>query len=208
MYWSMAPRVPSTLEIDPDLLAHFRPHDRIVDLGCGPGRTLFGLRAAGLGRLHVGLDANAPSLALAAGAGLPVVRADVAALPFVDAAFDVGVVQAVLTTIESPVKRLDMLRAARRVVGRLLYVGDFLQNWELPYYRARYEAGLAETGESGSFVVRENGRALYTAHHFTRDELTALLQDAGFGVIRAVFPEVRTRSGNLVRGVSLLAATL
>ena len=44
--------------------------------------------------------------------------------------------------------------------------------------------------------------------YLLRDELAALLQEAGFGVIRAVFPEVRTRSGNVVRGVSLIAATL
>ena len=208
MYWTNAPRVPSSLDIDPAILLHLRPNDDIVDLGCGPGRTLAGLRGAGLGRLHVGADANAPSLYLACAAQLPVVRADLTALPIADAGFDVGVLQAVLTTLVTPGQRLAVLREARRTLRRLLVIGDFLQNWELPHYRARYETGLVETGEVGSFVVRENGMALYTAHHFTLDELAGLLVQAGFSVTQAVFPTVRTRSGNLVRGVSLAAAVL
>lgn len=208
MYWSSAPRVPSTLDIAPDVLALFRPDDRVIDLGCGPGRTLTSLRAAGLGRLHVGADANPPSLTLAAAAGLPVVRADLTALPVADAAFDVGILQAVLTTIPDPGQRLAVLREARRTVTRMLCLGDFLRNDDLPYYRARYQAGLAETGEPGSFVVREGGRALYQAHHFTLEELTGLLGQAGFTAGRVLTPIVRTRSGNLVRGVSLAAVTL
>ncbi|OLN31063.1 hypothetical protein DVDV_0185 [Desulfovibrio sp. DV] len=49
---------------------------------------------------------------------------------------------------------------------------------------------------------------LYEAHHFTPDELVGLLGRAGFAVAEAVYPTVRTRSGNLVRGVFLAALTL
>ncbi|KHK04274.1 ubiE/COQ5 methyltransferase [Desulfovibrio sp. TomC] len=166
------------------------------------------MRQAGLGRCHVGADVNPPSLLLAACAGFPVVQADLAAMPVADAAFDAGILQAVLTTIPTPGERLAVLREARRIVTRVLCLGDFLQNWELPYYRTRYETGLAETGECGSFVVREGAVELYQAHHFTMDELGDLLGRAGFSVVQAAYPTVRTRSGNLVRGVSLAALTL
>ena len=208
MYWTTAPGVPSTLDLPPAVRAFLAPGDRMLDLGCGPGRTLGALRQAGLGRVHVGADANPPSLALAAGAGFPVVRAELSALPVADAAFDVGILQAVLTTIPTPEARLAVLREARRVVTRVLCLGDFLQNWDLPYYQARYEAGLAETGEAGSFLVREGEAVLYQAHHFTPDELADLLGRAGFAVAEAIYPAVRTRSGNLVRGIALAALTL
>ena len=208
MYWTTAHCVPSTLDVPPAVRSFLVPGDRMIDLGCGPGRTLAGLRQAGLGRFHVGVDANPPSLALAAGAGFPVVRSELAALPVADAAFDVGILQAVLTTIPGSEARLAVLREARRVVTRVLCLGDFLQNWDQPYYKARYEAGLAETGQTGSFMVREGGAVLYEAHHFTPDELFGLLGRAGFAVAEVVYPTVRTRSGNLVRGVFLAALTL
>ncbi|WP_043630355.1 class I SAM-dependent methyltransferase [Desulfovibrio sp. TomC] len=208
MYWTTASCVPSTLDLAPAVRAFLAPGDRIIDLGCGPGRTLNALRQAGLGRCHVGADVNPPSLLLAACAGFPVVQADLAAMPVADAAFDAGILQAVLTTIPTPGERLAVLREARRIVTRVLCLGDFLQNWELPYYRTRYETGLAETGECGSFVVREGAVELYQAHHFTMDELGDLLGRAGFSVVQAAYPTVRTRSGNLVRGVSLAALTL
>ena len=179
-----------------------------MDLGCGPGRTLAGLRPDGLGASHVGAACNLPSLALAASLGLAVVRAELAALPFADGAFDVAVLQAVMTTLPTPAARLAVLAEARRVVGSLLCLGDFLRNPDLPYYCARYEAGLAETGEQGSFVVREGETVLYQAHHFTFEELESLLSRAGFGVVQAAFPRVKTRSGNIVTGVSLAAKAL
>jgi SAM-dependent methyltransferase len=208
MYWETAAAVPSSLELVPEVRARIGPRDHIIDLGCGPGRTLDGLRRGGLGASHVGADCNPPSLALAAGLGLAVVRADLAALPFADSAFDVAVLQAVMTTLPTPTARLAVLAEARRVVKGLLCLGDFLRNPDLPYYRTRYEAGLIETGEDGSFLVREGGTVLYQAHHFSFEELEALLSQTGFGVVQAAFPRVKTRSGNLVAGVSLAAKAL
>jgi SAM-dependent methyltransferase len=208
MYWKNAAAVPSSLELVPEVRALIGPGDRLVDLGCGPGRTLAGLRRDGLGASHVGVDCNAPSLALAAGLGLAVVRADLTALPFADGAFDVAVLQAVMTTLPTPAARLAVLAEARRVVRGLLCLGDFLRNPDLPYYRARYEAGLVETGEEGSFLVREGEAVLYQAHHFTLEELAALLSQAGFGQVRTAFPQVKTRSGNIVAGVALAAKAL
>ncbi len=208
MYWSETGQVPSTLSLDSRVRAFLRPKDRIVDLGCGQGRILGELAALGLGSRHVGVDINGPSLARAKQVGFSVIQANLTALPVVDNAFDVGILHAVLTTLVPAAARLAVLREARRVVGRVLAVADFLQNWDVPLYRARYEAGLAETGEPGSFVVRENGRVLYPAHHFTVEELTGLLAAAGFAVEFLDTPRVRTRSGNVVRGVVLAARAM
>jgi len=207
MYWDKASSVPSTLKLEENVLRYLRADDRIVDLGCGGGRTLAALQAAGIGRRLVGVDRNPPSLRQAGQRGLPVLRADLVDLPFADGAFDVGILHAVLTTLVPREICRAVLVEARRVVTRVLCVADFLQNWDLPYYQARYESGRIETGEPGSFLVREGDTVLYAAHHFTMMELSGLLAAAGFRVAYAAAPRVRTRSGKDVRGVVLAAVT-
>jgi len=207
MYWDKTSSVPSSLELNANVKAYLRPGDRILDLGCGAGRVLGELVREG--RFAVGVDRNLPSLALARARGLRVARADLPCLPFGADAFDAGILLAVLTTVTTPAARLAILAEAARVGCRVLCLADFLQNWDLPYYQSRYEAGLAETGERGSFVVREaDGRPLYVAHHFTLEELGGLLAEAGFRLAHADTPRVRTRSGNVVTGVSLAATAL
>ncbi|WP_366521671.1 class I SAM-dependent methyltransferase [Solidesulfovibrio sp.] len=205
MYWDQSSSVPSTLRLDARVAAHLRHKDRVLDLGCGAGGLLAEL--AGQGRRVWGVDRNPPSLIRAREKGLAVARADLAALPFADDAFDAGVLHAVLTTLDAPELRRQVLCEARRVGCRVLCIADFLQNWDQLYYKARYEAGFDETGELGSFVVREGDQVLYTAHHFTLDELTGLLADSGYAVAFADTPTVVTRSGKRVTGVILAAVT-
>ena len=77
--------------------------------------------------------------------------------------------------------------------------------WENPVYSARYEEGLRLTGRHGVFPVREGGTLLYWARHFTLDELSGLIAQAGGDVAEVVEGPSPTRSGNLIRGVALLA---
>ncbi|WP_428569853.1 MAG: class I SAM-dependent methyltransferase [Solidesulfovibrio sp. DCME] len=203
MYWDESSSVLSSLLLDTRIAAYLRPGDRVLDIGCGAGRIMGEL--AGQGFRVVGADRNAASLARAGGRGLAVVRADAAALPFGTGCFDAAVLHAVLTVLPTPQSRHAVLTEARRLGCRLLCIADFLQNWDLPLYKARYEAGQAETGERGSFVVRQAGEVLYLAHHFTLGELTGLLAGAGYAVALADTPLVTTRSGNRVRGLAVAA---
>lgn len=102
---------------------------RLLDVGCGPGHLAPGLLARGTE--YVGVDRDGAMLtraarSLAGTGGLPdrgvLVRADVTALPFRDASFDVVVASAVLGLLDLRTRRAalcEMARVARSEV-RLL----------------------------------------------------------------------------------------
>jgi len=71
----------------PDLRALFAPGSRVLDLGCGDGRNLPAVEAAGL--RAIGADRSREGLARARGrTKAALVLADVEALPFADDCFD------------------------------------------------------------------------------------------------------------------------
>ncbi|MEU7417077.1 methyltransferase domain-containing protein [Streptomyces antibioticus] len=112
------------------LLGSLEPHQRILDIGCGPG-TITADLAALVPEGHVtGVDHAAGVLdqarATAAGRGLANVRfetADVHALPYPDGSFDVVHAHQVLQHVGDPVQALrEMLRVT--VPGGLVAVRD------------------------------------------------------------------------------------
>ncbi len=205
-YWTFTKNVPSTLKPHPQLTRMAASGASVLDLGCGEGKTLASFAGAP-GRL-CGVDLNAGALVRAAG-DLPRAAfacADIRHLPFGGERFDVASMHAVMTLLIGRKARLKALREIRRVIRRRLFIADFLLTPEEPYYAARYALGEERTGEPGSFVVLENGKPIYTAHHYAVDELTGLLEDAGFAVDELETGKVRTRSGNIINGVSLAAS--
>lgn len=213
-YWKTAGRVPSTLDVDPAFAALIGPGDSLLDMGCGDGRSLAemaerpecgrGVGRVGSAPLWAGVDVNPPGLRAAMARGLPgvaFVRGDLGCLPFAAKCFDYGVMHAVLTTLETPGARLAVLCEAARVLRRGLSFSDFLLTPGIPLYRERYQRGFVETGEQGTFRVMENDRHLYTAHHYTLEELRELFQAAGFHTLQMRRVTSRTRSGNEINGV-------
>ena len=101
---------------------------RVLDLACGAGRHLAGLRSLGL--RPVGLDLSRPLLLRAReiGPGLPLVRGDMRSLPFADGSFDA--VASYFTSFGYFADASDdsrVLREVRRVlVAGGVYLLDFL----------------------------------------------------------------------------------
>ena len=103
--------------------AAIAPGERVVDLGCGNGLGLAHAAVATGTRCSVGLDASEAMLAACRrrAVDVPVVRADVRALPLRDGVVDVALASSVFQFVGYAV---DVLREWRRVLvpgGRLLF---------------------------------------------------------------------------------------
>lgn len=143
---------------------------RVVDLGCGPGRDLAALTAAGL--WAVGLDASVEMTRRVKAASIPVARADMRALPLraasVDGIWSMASLLHVPRPAVAPALRgwHEVLRP-NGVLGLSTSVGEG-EGWEdCPYDPA---APRSPTSLRRWFV------------HHTADGLRTLLDDAGFEI--------------------------
>ena len=137
---------------------------RILDYGCGYGRTLAELSQAGFQNL-AGVDFSEAMLARAR-AVLPrlgLVRNDGHSLPFKDDCFDAVLLFAVLTCIPDDDKQRSLLAETERVLrpGGLLYVSDVLVN-NYERNRERYERDAEKYKCYGVFELSEG---VVVRHH-------------------------------------------
>jgi SAM-dependent methyltransferase len=137
---------------------------RLLDYGCGYGRTLAELSAADFQNL-VGVDFSEAMLARAhlalPNAGL--VRNDGRSLPFQNDCFDAVLLFAVLTCIPDSNEQRLLLAEVERVLrpGGLLYVSDVLVNSDARN-RERYERDVEKFKCYGVFELPEG---VVVRHH-------------------------------------------
>ncbi len=205
---------PSTVDIDPDMVAGFQKRSKILELACAHGRTAFYLEEQGHEVTGIDIDpesiSEAKRIGKERGSTVKFMEADGRYLPFDDRLFDICVMNAFLTMLTDTDSRIRAITEAFRVTreGGCIYVADFLQTWDSPTYRERYETFEKITGEKGTFIVTDDGsmdgEGLYRAHHYTEEEITELLISR-YEIIREELCEFTTYHGNRVNGIKLLA---
>lgn len=173
------------------------PAPALLDVGCGAGRLARRMHDAGFTVL--GIDINpaaihtARRLAVPAGAAgrrLAFAVADFAAddCPRLESGpFDVAVCQLVISIIGGPRERKNLLRHVREVLrpGAAVFLSaSGVSDTINPGYARLYADDFPLTGERHTYLSRdERGDVLYATHHFTPEELTGLLAEAGFSGI-------------------------
>lgn len=101
---------------------------RVLDLGVGSGLSVVEMARAVPARQHVGVDLAARMLrrararGLAEGFPVPLLRADVTALPFRDGAFDGATGHSILYLVDDPAAALAELRRVLRPGGQIAFL--------------------------------------------------------------------------------------
>ena len=146
-----------------DLAARGTPPRALLDAGCGTGNNL---RHLGRGARATGVDSSQEALRFCQERGVVVARGSVLALPFRDGAFD-GV-----TSFDVIYHRwVSDDRAALSEMTRVLRPGGLLLV-RVPALRMLWGA---------------HDEAVHSRHRYTRGELVALFDGAGFEVVRATY---------------------
>jgi len=150
---------------------------RILDLGCGTGRTLSRLLSSGYEQA-IGMDSSARMLAKCR-ADFPaaiLARCDGRTIPLRGESTDAVLLLAVLTCTPGDAEQRALMDEIQRVLrpGGLLYISDFLLNDDAGN-RERYERSRPEGSEYGVFCHAEG---VVLRHHREEwiAELTASFQ--------------------------------
>ncbi len=210
-------QIPSSLELFPIFYEYFKKDFKILDLGCGFGKTCLQLYSEGYHNIH-GIDANESGIEFARKKAkemfpneeFPKFEAgDAIKLPFGEHSFDGVIIQALLTAITRQNHREKVFSEIKRILrpGGYVYIADFGQTWEHPTYKKRYEDGLKKGYERGTFEARnpETGELEYLAHHYTKEEFEHLLKSTNFKIKYYSSETVTTRTGNKVNGHVIVA---
>lgn len=149
-----------------DWLAQYLPNRaaRILDHGCGYGRTLVELSTHGFTNIF-GADFS-PAMLARSRNEIPNAKmtcTDGRSLPFADSSFDLVLMFAVLTCVPHGIDQRFLIDEIRRVLrhGGLLYLSDLLLNDD-DRNRERYEFSAKTHGEYGIFKLPEG---VIVRHH-------------------------------------------
>jgi SAM-dependent methyltransferase len=188
--------------LDDELLELAPRTARVLDLGCGYGRTLAQLHERGYRHLS-GVDTSGAMIArgrrLFPHLDLRVAGEAPERETRADGAFDLVLLFSVLTSTPGDDAQRRLIAAAGRRLAPegLLYVSDlWLQEDERN--RARYRAGLARHGRRGVFDLPEGG----TFRHHDRAWVEELLRPFERLALRDI--QVSTMNGHPARGFQFL----
>lgn len=204
--------IPSSIETQSIIYKFIKKNDRIIDVGCGFGKTVFDLYKKGYVNIY-GIDSNKSGIKFANKMSKklrlnpkPKFKvADASCLSFKKDSFDCVITQAFWTTIVTNKERLKIIKEINRILKRngIIYIADFMRMWRLYKYKNLYRKGVEKGYEKGTFEARNpsTGKLDYLAHHYTKNELLQLVKTGGFGKIE--YYQCRnffTRSGNKING--------
>ena len=161
-YWNMVAKDKKfSTPFQMDIYKEYVDKDKkILDIGCGYGRTLKELYDNGYTNLY-GIDFSKEMINLA-NSLYPYINFNIISgnkLDYEDNSFDSVILLAVLTCIPDNSNQLDLINDIYRILKNdgILYINDFLLNYSEMYlerykkYKDKYMYGVFETSDGGLF---------------------------------------------------------
>ena len=169
----------------------FPPGTRVLEAGCGNGKTLSVLCRDGSNATGIDIAISALRLAQETIPTARFVKADIRALPFCNVTFDAVIAVHIIGALN----KQDRIRAARELHRVLVPNGTlFFREFSVHDFRC----GKGKPTEQNSFL-RGDG---VTTHYFTPPEVISLFPEKHWmGTIRANRWEMRVRSTRYPREV-------
>ena len=208
--------IPASLDLFQMIFKYVRKDHKILDIGCGFGKTCFELWKKGYKDLFgVDISVNgieyAQKLMYESGMKNPekrFINGDAQKILFKKSQFDFIITQAFWTSI-MPNERKTIMKEINRLLknGGYYYLAQFGQTWDNPEYKERYEDGVEKGYERGTFesIDQKSGKIKYFAHHYTKEELEELIKSADLKIIDYSKEKFTTQSGNVVDGHVIIA---
>lgn len=201
-YWDMvANQKEFTHPLNTDLLKrYFRIEKKIVDYGCGYGRTVSQLLELGY-RDVVGYDTSKELITRGTSSSiLPIFHiTSPKELPIADNSLDGIILFAVLTCIPSNKGQFELINTlySKLKSGGIIYISDYyLQNNSSEMQR--YEYLKEDVDNFGVFTLKEG----VIFRHHPKEWITQLLKD--FTILEETQIEVRTMNGNNAEAFQLI----
>ncbi len=202
-YWDRGATKTFTHPLSDAFMTALQPGDRILDYGCGYGRSLRQLADLGFGN-SLGVDFSGEMIARGRrehpDLDLRHVTQTVVNEP--DASFDAAMILAVLTCIAGDDEQAAVVQEIRRLLrpGGVLFISDMpLQDDDRN--RARYAEGVSR-GPYGTFDTGDGG----VVRHHSDAHMQVWL--SGFEPISSQRVDLTTMHGNPATGVQFVARRL
>lgn len=208
-------KIPSSLELEPIIFDYLQYNQKILDIGCGFGKTIIELCQKDYKNVY-GVDINESGIKFAKnrahklGLNPHLSVGSASSLAFNEGIFNFVINQAFWTTVISKEERIKIIKEIGRVLkdDGIIYIADFGQTWDQPHYDKAYSDGIEKKLETGTFEVfdKKTRKFRYLAHHYTRNELEELLNEGGINnIIYYKQTILTTQSGNRINGHVFLA---
>ena len=177
-----ANKTPSSVKIDNDFWKHFKPKDKILEVGCGWGRAVRECLKRNLD--VVGIDINRNEIRELNRKNLK--GAEIKYGDILKIKLRKEFNGALMLGIISALSKRERARAFKKVNsflmnGGYIHVSEFEMSKK---FKKRYDNDFKITKEYGTLSVKDNGVEVFRSHNFTKTEIFDLIKNGGFKIVK------------------------